>query len=319
MANKATIVTYHYVRNLKSSRYPAIKGLEVEHFKEQLRYILKYYKVIRAEELIEAVKKSKELPSNSLLLTFDDGYKDHYEYVFPILDKLGIQGSFFPPAKVVLEHSVLDVNKIQFILASVADKLKLIEEIFSILDGFRPDYSLEENQYYFQNLAVPGRFDEKEVVFIKKMLQKELPEKLRKKIINKLFSKYISENEESFSRDLYMSIDQLKYMKKKGMHIGSHGYNHYWLNVLDEDVQAREIDSSLKFLKEMGCDLDNWVMCYPYGAYNDSLLNLLHKKGCVFGLTTKIGIADLDKDNPLLLPRLDTNDLPKDANAKFSF
>jgi len=56
-------------------------------------------------------------------------------------------------------------------------------------------------------------------------------------------------------------------------------------------------------------------MCYPYGAYNHSLLNLLKDRGCVVGLTTHVGIADLKQDVPLTLPRLDTNDLPKNSNA----
>ena len=35
--------------------------------------------------------------------------------------------------------------------------------------------------------------------------------------------------EEAFSRELYMSMDQIKCMVDCGMHIGSHGYDHYWL------------------------------------------------------------------------------------------
>lgn len=51
-------------------------------------------------------------------------------------------------------------------------------------------------------------------------------------------------------------------------------------------------------------------MCYPYGAYNDTLLALLRDWGCAIGLTTEVAVAQLGTDNPLALPRLDTNDLP---------
>jgi peptidoglycan/xylan/chitin deacetylase (PgdA/CDA1 family) len=114
---------YHYVRDLMNSKYPEIKGLDVKLFEEQLQFILKYFTVIRMEELIEAVERgTNHLPNNSLLLSFDDGYMDHFEHVFPVLNKLGIQGSFFPAAKAIQECRVLDVNKIHFILASVRDK-----------------------------------------------------------------------------------------------------------------------------------------------------------------------------------------------------
>ena len=35
MANKVTIIKYHYVRDLKNSRFNEIKGLDVSLFKEQ--------------------------------------------------------------------------------------------------------------------------------------------------------------------------------------------------------------------------------------------------------------------------------------------
>ena len=61
----------------------------------------------------------------------------------------------------------------------------------------------------------------------------------------------------------------------------------------------------------MGSPTENWVMCYPYGAYNNSLIDILKKKNCKLGLTTKVDIAGLSKENAFTLERLDTNDLPK--------
>ena len=42
---------------------------------------------MHSEEVIEAVLKKKSLPKNACWLTFDDGYIDHYKYVFPYLKK----------------------------------------------------------------------------------------------------------------------------------------------------------------------------------------------------------------------------------------
>lgn len=309
---------YHYIRDLKHSRYPKIKGLDVEFFKAQLQYILKHYQVIRMEELIDAIKGSKEIPDNSLLLTFDDAYSDHFEFVFPILDELGIQGSFFPPAKAIQEHQVLDVNKIHFIIASVENKNRLISDIYQMLDEYRIEYSLESNEYYHKLLSAKGIFDSAEVIFIKRILQRELPEKLRNFIVNFLFNKYVSNDEETFSRELYMNVDQLKCMIRKGMHIGSHGYDHYWLNTLSKEQQQNEISLSIEFLKRIGCNMENFTFCYPYGAYNDSLLSVLRENGCNLAFTTEAGIADLKKNQPLTFPRLDTNDLPKEMDSQIS-
>ena len=87
---KITIVMYHYVRDLKHSRFPAIKGLSVERFRRQLDHIQSWYTPIGAEDLLEALSSpKKDLPPNPILLTFDDGYSDFYQNAFPILERHG--------------------------------------------------------------------------------------------------------------------------------------------------------------------------------------------------------------------------------------
>ena len=115
-----------------------------------------------------------------------------------------------------------------------------------------------------------------------------------------------------------MDSNQLKCMVRNGMYVGSHGYNHYFLNLLSLEKQEREIDLSLQFLKDIGSPTQNWAMCYPYGAYNDSLIHLLKSKNCKLGLTTKSSIANLNRDNAFTLERLDTNDFPKIAHAEMN-
>ncbi|MEQ3307152.1 polysaccharide deacetylase family protein [Fusobacterium varium] len=92
--NNLIIVMYHYVRNLKDSRFPEIKGLDVSEFEEQIKYLMKHYKIISIEEVIECLDNKRNLPENSVLLTFDDGYKDHYTYVLPVLIKYNIKELF---------------------------------------------------------------------------------------------------------------------------------------------------------------------------------------------------------------------------------
>ena len=317
MSKKVTIVMYHFIRNLKKSRYPDVKGLDLYEFIEQIKYIQSFYTVISMEELIAASSPGGDpLPPNALLLTFDDGYIDHFINVFPLLEKYGIQGSFFPSVKTITECRVLDVNKVHFILATVEDKTQIIRTIFTDIKENQSEYALEQPEFYYERLALPGRYDTAEVVFIKRILQKGLPEELRARIVNKLFAEFVTRDEAAFATELYMSVGQLECMLRNGMFIGSHGFGHYWLDTLPKEAQEREIDLSLKFLDSIGCNLENWVMCYPYGGYNDSLLSLLQMKGCRIGLSVNVGIADLTVENPLTLSRLDTNDLPKWGEAE---
>ena len=315
-----TVVMYHYVRDLKYSRYPSIKGLDVTLFKEQVAFLKKHYSFVTVEEVIAATQGIHKLPSHPVLLTFDDAYIDHFTCVFPILKNEGIQGAFYAPVKAVTQHKVLDVNKIHFILASTPEEKmsSLLKEIRLLLNKYRKVYHLESYEFYYEKLAQLDRFDTKEVIFVKRLLQVELVEELRNIITTELFEKIVGVEESAFSRELYMSVDQMKCMVSAGMHIGSHGYDHYWLGSLSKEKQEVEIKESLKFIENIGGDIKHWTICYPYGNYNDDTIALLKENHCALGFTTEVKLADINNqmgDNVFKIPRLDTNDLPKDSKA----
>jgi len=314
MNNKFTAIMYHYVRDFKNTQYSGIKGLDIREFTEQILYLQKHYNVISIVDIIDSINYGIKLPDRSVVLTFDDGYKDHYDYVMPVLDKYKMKGAFYIPAKTVKENKVLDVNKIHFILASQTDTSKIINYLKIKLDEYKNEYNLKEFEYYYLKLAFANRFDNKDVIFIKRLLQVELEESLRNIITNDLFTLILDIAEENFSKELYMSEDQIKEMLSNGMHIGCHGYEHYWWNHLSNDELNNDLDKSLFFLKEIGINMNNWTACYPYGSYSAEVVEVLKEKKCQMAFTTDVDIAIINKNNKLLFPRLDTNDIPKNCN-----
>ena len=151
-----------------------------------------------------------------------------------MLSKYKAKGCFYPPVKTVKEHQVLDVNKIHYILASTAPK-EIITQLNSILDSCLDEYNLDTKETYWENLAIGNRFDPPEIIFIKRLLQRELPEILRSLITQQLFDTFIKIDEKTFSRELYMNQDQLKFLIDSGHHVGGHGNDHYWLSYLKKD------------------------------------------------------------------------------------
>ena len=55
MKNTLAIVMYHYVRDLKNSRYPRIKGFDISEFKSQIEFLKANYNIITMEQLISAI------------------------------------------------------------------------------------------------------------------------------------------------------------------------------------------------------------------------------------------------------------------------
>lgn len=304
-----TIVMYHYVRSIKKSRFNKIKGLELSDFLNQLYYIQKNFTPICSKQVVEALTVGASLPPNAILLTFDDGYIDHYHNVFRYLRDGGVVGCFFPPVKAICDTVVLDVHKIHYLLASTEKKDLIIEKIQNAMAEERSCWNLEPDDFYQKTYRVPNRFDDADVNYIKRMLQVALPLPLRKKILDELFQFYVTVDEHAFSRELYMDEQQLKEMICCGMEVGVHGYNHIWLNQISSKEQEVEIDLSLRFLEHLGMGTSNWIMSYPYGGWNDSLVSLIAQKGCAFGLTADFGVADLKNHNRYLFPRVDANDI----------
>ena len=61
-------------------------GINSENFEKQLE-ILKKFNTFKFEELS---KLNNKMPKDSVLITFDDGYKNNYENAFPLLKKYNI-------------------------------------------------------------------------------------------------------------------------------------------------------------------------------------------------------------------------------------
>lgn len=307
--NELTIVMYHYVRPINGSNFPGIKGLELDGFKRQLDYLNSQYNIVNTQQVIDAYIKNKKIPSKACWLTFDDGYKDHYKYVLPELLKRNLHGAFFPPRVAIEDNIVLDVNLIQHIISCANNIDDLVSKLNTIC--IMNDISKKELKLFYKKLAVANRFDNEKIIYVKRMLQHALPEKLRNTITLKLFEEFVGVSPKYFSKKLYMNIDEVSEIVKKGMYVGSHGSMHYWLDRISLHQQEKDILSSLEFLERIGTSTKNWVMCYPYGAYNDNTLHLLKKYQASIGLTTEFRVANLIRDKQYTLPRLDTNDFPQ--------
>ena len=102
-----------------------IKGLEFAGFKRQLDYLENNYKIIEAQKLLDFTTDGKDFPKNSCLLTFDDGYKDHIEYVLPELLKRKI--NFL----INFHRTRFQDNKIELDTENLFTELKKINKIIT--------------------------------------------------------------------------------------------------------------------------------------------------------------------------------------------
>ena len=306
---KLTIIMYHYVRPIADSDTPNIRGLEIDGFRRQLDFLTSNYTVITAQHLLGAIRGGDLLPQKACWLTFDDGYRDHYEFVFPELLKRKLQGTFFPPQAAVEERQLLDVNAIHYLLEKCNKPADLIAAIHkTLLDGGATESDISA---YKQRYMKANRFDNAETIYVKRMLQHALPPQTRKTLLESLIQEFLRRGSCDLADQLYLTTENLKQMIGDGMFVGSHGSLHQWFDKMDAASQERDIRASIQFLNRLGADTARWIMCYPYGSYSEDTLSIVQRLGAAAGVTTKVAKADLKRDNPLLLPRFDTNDFPQ--------
>jgi len=89
---------YHHVSEIDESFDALRRSLTVtpEALKRQLDYLMQNgYQVVSLEAVLRHLALGEPLPERSVVLTFDDGYRDAYDVVFPILQEYRATASFF--------------------------------------------------------------------------------------------------------------------------------------------------------------------------------------------------------------------------------
>jgi peptidoglycan/xylan/chitin deacetylase (PgdA/CDA1 family) len=92
------ILMYHYVSQLPPNpdRYRRDLTVLPENFEAQLHYLAEAgYHAITLSDMYLHLTQGYPLPDKPIVLTFDDGYQDAYEVVFPLLLDYGFTGTFF--------------------------------------------------------------------------------------------------------------------------------------------------------------------------------------------------------------------------------
>ncbi len=303
-ASRLLVVMYHYVRPLATSSFPAIKGLDNRMFRSQIDTIRRSHRIVGLQEFLYLYAEEGEATEPVALLTFDDGFKDHIDYVVPVLLDAEVTGVFFASSAPVLERRVLDVHRAHFILAAAGD----VDHVAAKLDSYASELDSGFNVARARAMwSVPNDLDTAEVVYVKRMLQRGLGVAARSEVSARLFSDFVQRDEVEFVSDLYCSLSDLQQMHSAGMDIGAHGRLHHWMSDLTIEGQLDEIDAGLALLSAVcGRVPVGWSMAFPYGDWTDETIALMQERGCVAAFTTIQSPAEVGARDPLRIPRFDT-------------
>jgi peptidoglycan/xylan/chitin deacetylase (PgdA/CDA1 family) len=307
MSQSLHVVMYHYVRNFPNTLFPRIKGMLISDFRQQLAILQNQYEMATLESALDFLHGVYSPPRDLYLLTFDDGLKDHYSEVTPILMDLGIQGIFFAITSCLQEHCVAPVHMNHFLMAAL-DFESYKHAFLQKLAGFVPDIQAY-NEIDNTTAQRIYRWDTPEVASFKYLFNFILDWGIRNQVVKALFEKHIGD-EKAFSQILYLNWEEARQMQTAGMLMGGHSHQHKPLATLSDEELHWDLSTCQGLLAEQLQPQDLWPFSYPYGkqdSFNDTAVRQLKRLGfsCSFG--TEVGVNLLGMDM-FALRRIDCKD-----------
>lgn len=92
MGQQVPILMYHRVEKVSHDR----NTVPLDKFIWQMQYLQKNgYHTISVQQLERHLTEQVPLPEKPIVITFDDGYADNYEYALPVLRQYGLTASVF--------------------------------------------------------------------------------------------------------------------------------------------------------------------------------------------------------------------------------
>ena len=296
------VLLYHRVCNYETD--PQMLCVNPENFDAQIKYLVENFNVLTVAQFSRYYDNSEKIPTNSILLTFDDGYADNFKFALPILEKYSVQALFYICTGNINSDREFWWDEIErhLLLSSQFPnyfELKVGEKIFSCSND------ISDRIKVYQSLLPVLR---------------SLNVDQRNKVILNIAT--ISGN--SLPRQTHRSMNwlELKAMNKSGSAIiGAHTVHHPSLAELSIEEQESEILYSRQELREkLGVEIH--YFSYPFGTkqdYSKSTIEICKKAGFKLVASNFPYIANR-KSNRYAFPRFlirdwDINNFVKEINS----
>ena len=297
---------YNYVRPF-DEEMPYFRALNVENFKKQLDFFEEKYGFVSKGDFIESINGGKSF--DGVVLTFDDGFKDHYDFVFPELLKRGLWGMFYIPTQPLSVKKILDVHSIHVLLGKFGGNA--IDE--SLKEIINDDKLSHQHIREFNTLTYARQDNNIQTQTVKRILNYFIDYRYREEVICELMDIFTSDYE-NLCRSFYMIENEIHEMNNSGMAIGSHSVTHPVMSKPTRNEQRKEVLDSFDTLSFV-LDSKLKTFCYPYGgghSFNNDTFQILKEPGCVFAFNVQSrDVNDFDLQSSLYsLPRYDCNEFP---------
>jgi peptidoglycan/xylan/chitin deacetylase (PgdA/CDA1 family) len=267
-ANMARILMYHNFSGPERDR----DGLSEAAAREQFDYLRRHFQVVPLSRIVEYLAAGKELERHWVALTIDDGRRNCYEFLFPLLKEYRMPATFFVVSSFISGKDWIWTDKILWLSEQPRRSEELasrrLPDVFRSLNGMRP----ETRNQRLDDWAALGEVS--------------LPEHAPAKYAPCTWA-------------------ELREMAGSLVEIGSHTATHPILSSITDEESWKELIESRRQIEE-GVDKPVRAFCFPNGQpgdYRASQVKQVQEAGYNCAVVADFGLVQSGAD-PYGLPRI---------------
>jgi peptidoglycan/xylan/chitin deacetylase (PgdA/CDA1 family) len=277
-----TVLTFHRIETHEPDLYPGLAGLDASGFSRFMDQLADRFRPIGVGELLGALSGDIELPARSVLVTFDDAYRDFAEVAWPIMRDRGVPVVLFVPTSFPdhptrefwwdeLYSAVSSAGPAQWQQVGI-DASSPDEAFRSVRDGIKSMPHDDAMQFVRDSVATL------------RGPEAPLPDLGDGRVLG------------------WAEIDELG---SAGVDLAPHSRTHPMLDRLPPDQLDAEIRGSLDDLcGRLGSDRVTPVFAYPSGGHDPRVRAAVERAGFTAAFTTERGLVDVERSDHFRLPRL---------------
>lgn len=284
--NGAIIFLGHRVANDDEG---CLQGIRPSWLAEQLDYLSRHYHFLSLSKLLDCYERHQSIPPNSVVMTFDDGFRDNFTNAYPILQQYHVPATVFLATGCVSSGDLPWPQQVGYLFQKTkVDRLCHIatKEMPVILKSPRDRNAARATVMKFLE-RMPRVERERSIGELSRVLQVDIP------------------------RDRMLTWDQVKTMQNGGIEFGAHTFSHPWMPLLSQEEARWEMEASLQDIQHH-CGITRPPFVFPAGKFTTDLVKMAISVGfrCVVQTRYNLRVNQIGVNDQFSLSRTGLPNVP---------
>jgi len=281
--NQIVILMIHGVMDERDnpSWKPLRPQLSRKKLEEDLRILSRRYRFVSLMDAVEMLQDRKPIQPYSLVLTFDDGYRNNLTHALPILRRYNAPATFFVPTGFLDNPRPFWFDRLDYALqqAQVNGREMRFGKLSFCLENSNKK-ALRESYKRLRHAAKEQQISDLEFLQQMEQLAVQLEEES---------GRALSDIQEEDDWSAILTWDQLGEQSNGYVTFGSHTVDHIRLGLVEKEVARDQLVRSKRDIETHTGKLC-LSLCYPNGSFTDETIAIAKKCGYLCGVTTKEGL-----------------------------